>query len=200
MDVPGWRLCCGSLYSWFISPLTTRHSVFLSCFLSFTFVTMFHCVWCSPWGSSRKQLTVNSLSFPPSLWSPSIPGGKTYFWHYSNLLAVAIFMDLSVECNRKAVVVNSNRRPTGVRLDWISISQVHCFLLPPLFPRSIVLCSLWALLAYPCHLPSSACMPARSSNQLILAHFHTIKTSRVSHLACFRRSHCREQQLVWLDN
>lgn len=61
--------------------------------------------------------------------------------HYSKLLAVAIFMGWSVEYNRKAIAVNSNQRPRGVRFDWISISQVQCSLLSPRFFPSLVLCS-----------------------------------------------------------
>lgn len=103
--------------------------------------------------------------------------------HYSKLLAVAIFMDLSLECSRKAIAVNSNWRPRGDGLDWISISQVHCFLFLPLFfPPS---CFVRSGMSLP---PSFLRLPAKSSNQLILACFHTLKISWVSHHACFRRS------------
>lgn len=49
---------------------------------------------------------------PPSR-SPSIPVGKRCLQHYSKLLGVAICMGWSVEGNRKAITLNSNRRPRG---------------------------------------------------------------------------------------
>lgn len=122
---------------------------------------------------SRSAFT--PFSFHPikaSLWSPSIPGGKRCLRHYSKLLAVAIFMDLSLECSRKAIAVNSNWRPRGVRLDWISISQVHCFpFLPSFFPPSSFVRSEHYWHVTGTFFPLPVCQEQQSADISSLSHF-----------------------------
>lgn len=82
------------------------------------------------------------------LWSPSIPSRKRCLRHYSKLPA--------------AITLNSDQRPRGVRLDWISISKVHRFLFTPIFfpiPRPLLIWNNTGMSLLPSLLCPPACLP-----------------------------------------